>query len=136
MKFLKQARLAQPGLADDEDKLAVALPRPIPAPHQHRHFLVAADQRRELALSGAAAAAARSDQTVKRDRLRHAFEHVATVLLGHEQPGDLALDPCRNQDSARLGERLYTRRDICHVAVNLPGRIHHRGAGFDADARG
>ena len=114
--------------------MAVALPRPIPAPHQHRHFLVAADQRRELALSGAAAAAARSDQTVKRDRLRHAFEHVATVLLRHEQPGDLALDPCRSRDSARLGERLYTRRDICHVAVNLAGRVNHRWTGVEANA--
>jgi hypothetical protein len=26
-----------------------ALPRPLPAPHQHGHFLVAADERRELA---------------------------------------------------------------------------------------
>ena len=64
MKFLDQARLAQARLADDQHKLAVALPRPLPAAHQHSDFIVAADQRRKLALPGAAAAAAGADEPV------------------------------------------------------------------------
>ena len=50
VKFLDQARLAQARLADDQHQLPVALPRPLPAPHQHGDFLVAADERREMAL--------------------------------------------------------------------------------------
>ena len=60
MKFLDQAGFAQPRLADDHHQLAVALPRPLPAPHQHRHFVVAADERGEIALPGTASAAARA----------------------------------------------------------------------------
>jgi hypothetical protein len=43
MKFLDQARLAEPRLADDQDQLAVALPRSLPPPHQHGEFFLAAN---------------------------------------------------------------------------------------------
>ena len=70
VKFLDQARFTEPRLADDHHQLAVALPRPLPAPQQHRHFIVAADQRREIALRRAPAAAARAHQPEQRRRLR------------------------------------------------------------------
>jgi hypothetical protein len=47
---------------------------------------VAADQRGEMALPRATAAAARSDQPEQRHRFGHAFEFVAAALLGDEQP--------------------------------------------------
>ena len=58
------------------------------------------------------------------------------ALFRDEQPGDLALHPRRDQDRARLGQRLHPRRDISDVAVNLACRIHHRRTGFEADAGG
>ena len=134
MKFLDQARFAQARLADDQHQLAVALPRPLPAPHQHRDFLVAADQRREIALRRAASAAARAHQPEQRHRLGHALERVRAALLGDEQAGDLALHPRRDQNRARLGQRLHPRRDVGDVAVNLARRIHHRRTGFETDA--
>ena len=127
VKFLDQARFAQAGLADDQHQLPVALPRPLPAPHQHGDFLVAADERREMALPRAASAAARPHEPEQRHRLRHAFEFVAAALLGDEQAGDLALHPRRDHDRARLGQRLHPRRDVRRIAVNLARRIdHHR----------
>ena len=134
MKFLDQAGFAEPRLADDQHQLAVALPRPLPAPHQHRHFVVAADERREIARAGAAPAAARADEPEQSHRLGHALERVRAALFGDEQPGDLALHPRGDQNRARLGQRLHPRRDIGDVAENLARRIHHRGTGFEADA--
>ena len=93
MKFLDQAGFAESRLADDQHQLPVALPRPLPAPHQHGDFLVAADQRREMALPRAASAAARSHEPEQRHRLGHAFELMAAALLGDKQAGDLTLDP-------------------------------------------
>jgi hypothetical protein len=136
VKFFNQARFAQARLADDHDQLAVALPRPFPAPQQHRHFVVAADQRREIALRRAAAAAAGADELEQHRRLRHALERVSAALLGDKQSGDLALHPRRDQHRARLGQRLHPRRDIGDVAVNLARRIHHRRPGFEPDAGG
>jgi hypothetical protein len=59
VQFLDQARLAQPRLADDQHQLPVALPRSLPLPHQYGEFLVAADERREMALPSPASATAR-----------------------------------------------------------------------------
>ena len=66
MKFLDQARLAQSRLADDQHQLAVALPRALPAPQQHRDFLLAPDERRQMALPRAASAAARPHEPEQR----------------------------------------------------------------------
>jgi len=136
MKLLDQARLAEPRLANDLHQLAVALTRPLPAPHQHCDFLVAADQRREIARPRAASAAARPHQPEQSHRLGHAFEFMAAALLGDEQASDLALHPRRDHDRARLGERLHPRRDVGGVAEDLARRIHYHRTSFDADAGG
>jgi hypothetical protein len=57
----------------DQHQLPIALPRTLPAPHQHRHLLVATDEWREMALPGAASAAAGTDEPEQRHWLRHAF---------------------------------------------------------------
>ena len=135
MKFLDQAGFTQSRLADDQHQLALALPRPLPAPHQHGDFLVATDERREMALPGTASAAARPHEPEQRHRLGHAFEFVAAALLGDKQAGDLALHPRRHNDRAWLCQRLHSRRNVGRIAVNLARRIDHYRAGFDPDAR-
>jgi hypothetical protein len=136
MKFLDEARFTQAGLADDHHQLPVALPRPLPAPRQHGDFVVAADERRKPARTGAAAAAAGADEPEQKRRLRDALERMAAALFGDEQAGDLLLHPRRDQDGTGLGQRLHPRGDIRDVAVDLAYRIHHRGAGVEPDARG
>src|SRR6516164_2756119 len=74
VKFLDQPRLAEPWFADNRYQLPIALPRALPASHQHGEFFFAAYKRCEMALSGAASAAACSNDPVQRHRLRHAFE--------------------------------------------------------------
>ena len=61
---------------------------------------------------------------------------MAAALFRNEQPRDLALHPRRDQNRARLGQRLHPRRDVRGVAENLAGRIHHHRTGFEADAGG
>jgi hypothetical protein len=114
--------------------LAVALTRALPAPHQHRHFLVATDERRQVALSRATSTAARPHQAEQSCGLGHTLQRVGAALLSNEEPGDLALHPRRDQNRAGFGERLHPRRNIGYVAVDLARRIEHRWARFDADA--
>jgi hypothetical protein len=58
--------------------------------HQHDNFFVAADEWRQMALPGAASAAARPHDSVKRHRRRHALQFVVTKLLGYEHTRYLA----------------------------------------------
>jgi hypothetical protein len=83
--------------------LAITLPRAIPAPHKHRDLFFATDEWREVALSRAAATAARPDYSEKRDWLRHALEFVAAALLDDEETSDLALHARCHNDRTRLG---------------------------------
>ena len=136
MKFLDQSRFAQTWLANDHHQLAIALARPLPAPQQHRHFVVAADQRREIALPGAPTAAARANEPEQRRRLGHALERVGAAVFCHKQSGDLPLHARSDQNRARLGQRLHPRRDIGDIAVNLAGSIHNRRTGFETDTGG
>jgi hypothetical protein len=53
-------------------------------PVGHCDFLLATDERREMALPGAASAAACPTDSVKRHRRRHALQFVVTKLLGYE----------------------------------------------------
>ena len=86
MKFLDQPRFAQARLANDHDQLAVALPCSLPAPHQHPYFVIAPNKRRKLALSGAASAAARTDEPVQNPLFWHALEGMRSTLFRHKSP--------------------------------------------------
>ena len=74
----------------------------MPAPQEHGHLVVAADERREIALPGAASAAAGADEPEQRRRLGHALERLRAALFRHEKSGDLALHPRGDQHRARL----------------------------------
>ncbi len=84
VKLLDQARFAQARLAGDHHQLAVALPHPFPAPQQQRHFVVAAEERREIALPGAASATAGAHELKQHRRLGHALECVLAAIFGDE----------------------------------------------------
>ena len=133
MKFLNQSRLAQPWLTDDQHELPFTVPRALPAPHQHRDFFLTADERREMALACPTSATARTHQSEQRYRLRHTFQLMAAKILGDEQAGDLALNPCSDPNSPRLCQGLHTGRSVRRIAVNLTRRIDYHRAGFDAD---
>jgi hypothetical protein len=135
MKFFDQARLTQAWLAHDQYQLPLALPRPLPAPHQHGDFLIATDERREMALARATSATARPYKPEQCHRLGHAFQLMIAALLGDKETGDLALYLCCHYDRAWLCQRLHPRRRIGRIAVNLTRRIDHYLTGFDADAR-
>src|SRR6516165_2724876 len=122
MKFLDQARLAEPRLAHDEHQLPITKPSAVPAPHKYRYFLVATDKRREMALACATSATARPYQPEQRHRLRHAFQFIGAALLGDKQTSDLALHRRCQQDGAGLCQRLHPRGSVGRVAVNLPHR--------------
>jgi hypothetical protein len=85
--------------------LPVALPRPLPAAHQHCDFFLAADKRRQMALPGAASAAACPNDPIQRHRLRPALELMGAAFLGNEQAGDLPLYPRCDDDRTRLSQR-------------------------------
>jgi hypothetical protein len=101
VKFLNQPRLAQSRLTHKQDQLPVALPRPLPASHQHGDFLVAPNQRCQMALPRSASAAAGADDPKQRHRLRQAFQLMGTTLLGEEQTRGLALHARRDHDRSR-----------------------------------
>ena len=67
---------------------------------------------------------------------RNSFEFARALLLGDEEPGDLALDVQGDEDRARLGRRLDPRRHIRRFAKHLPGRVNDDQAALDADTRG
>ena len=48
------------------------------------------------------------------------------ALFRHKQPGNLTLHLRRDQNRARLGQRLHTRGDIGDVAIDFPGRVENR----------
>jgi hypothetical protein len=57
------------------------------------------------------------------------------LLLGDEEPGDLALDVQRNENRTRLGGGLHTRGDIWRVAEDLACRLHDNRPAFNPNPR-
>src|SRR5262249_26575736 len=128
MKFLDQARLAQPWLAHDEYQLPVAVPSARPAPHEYRYFLITPDKWRQMALPRSAAASAGPHQPEQLYRFRHALQFMGAAFLGDEKAGDLALHLCCHQEGAWLRQRLHSRRSVGRI-VNLTRRVDHNWAG-------
>jgi hypothetical protein len=83
--------------------LPITLACPLPASHQYGEFFLATDEWREMALTGAATAAARPDYPEQTHRLRHTFQRMAAALLGDKKACDLPLDPRGDHDRPRLG---------------------------------
>src|SRR5271166_2502763 len=136
VKFLYQARFAQPRLADNHHQLPVASPCALPAARQHGDFLVTPDKRREVALARAASTAACPDEPEQCHWLRHAFEFIAAALLGDKQSGYLTPHLRRNHDRAWFGQRLRPRRDVRDVAEYLTRCVDNYRPGVDRYARG
>ena len=80
--------------------------------------------------------AARSYQAEDSRRFQNAFQRVRTTGLDDEQAGDLPLHLGRDDDRARLSQRLRARRDVRHIAVNFAGRVYHCRPSVKGDAGG
>ena len=80
--------------------------------------------------------AARADDAVERDRRRRAFERMRAAIFGDEQSGCLALDGCGDEHGSWLGSALDARGNIGRFAEHFAGRVDHRRAAIEADARG
>src|SRR5271165_1049012 len=92
VEFLDQPRLADAGLADDQNKLAFARPHALPAAYQEAQFLLAADKGRQSPRPRPPAAAARAHDAEELDRLGDALEFARALLLDDEEACDLSLD--------------------------------------------
>src|SRR6185437_4626185 len=108
-------------LADDEDELALASARTLPAPTEPFELLLASDERRQRARSAPPAAAARAYDAIKRHWSGHAFEFMQAAVFSDEQPCDLTLDSCGDDDRPRFGEGLRPRSDIGRLAEHCAG---------------
>jgi hypothetical protein len=101
-----------------QHQLAIALPRSVPPALQRRDFLVATDKWREMALARTASTTARPHKPEQRYRPWHAYQLMAAALLNYEQAGDLALNPCSNQDCAGFGQRLHSCCNIRRIQID------------------
>ena len=135
-ELLDEARLADAGLADDLDELALAFERARPAARQQRKFVLAADERRQSARPAAPAAAARPHDAIERDRRRHALELMRALVLDDEKPGRLPLHARGDEHRPRFGRRLHPRRDVRRLAEHFAGRVDHDEPHLEADAGG
>ena len=134
-ELLDQARLADAGLADDLNELALALKRPRPSAHDQRELVLAADERRPASRAAATAAPARAHDAVERDRRRHAPELMLAPVLGDEQARGLALHRRGDDHGARLGGGLHARSDVRRISEHLAQSLDHDRARVEADAR-
>ncbi len=108
-----QPRLADAGLAGQQNDLALACFRPLPAPHQKAHFFVAADQ------GGQAACAKRFEPAPLRSLVQHAIgAHRPRDAFELERPEKLDLEQLAEQISGAL-------RD--HDAVGSRGHLQPGG---------
>ena len=112
VEFLDQPRFPEAGLADDHHQLAITLLRALPAPGQHGHLLVTADQRRELALPGVAATAARAHQLNKAVGSGTPFSACMPRSSATKSPAICRSTRAVIEDRAGIGLRLHARRDI------------------------
>jgi hypothetical protein len=97
---------------------------------------LAADERRQRPRATPSAAAACANDAEELDRLGHALEFARALLLGHEEPGDLALDVQGDKQSSWFGGCLHPRCDVRRVAEHFTRRVDHHWAQLDADACG
>ena len=134
-ELLDEPRLADAGLADDEDKLALARKRALPAALNEAKLLLAADERGQRPGAAPAPAAAADHDAEELDRGGDALELARARILGDKKPGGLALDVRRDEHRARLGGRLDARGDVRRVAKNFAVRLDDDRAGLDPDAR-
>ena len=90
MELLDKPRLAEAGIAYDQSELAFARASALPAAHKQAQFLFATNERRERPRAAPSPAAARANDAEELDGLGHALVRARALLLGDEEPSDLA----------------------------------------------
>ena len=120
--------------------ISESCPSPRRARSQRRvedvEFLAAADQRRRRARAAASPAAAGPHDAVELHLCGHALQLVLTLVLGDEEPGDLAMHAQRDPYFSGRGGALHARGDVGRFAVHLARRIDHDPPALQPDARG
>jgi hypothetical protein len=133
-ELLDQTGLADAGLADDLDELALAFERARPAAVKLGKFVLPPDQWRQNPRA-AASAAARPRDAIERHRRRQALEVMRALVLDDEKPGRLPLHARGDEHRPRFGRRLHPRRDVRRLAEHFAARVDHDGPHVEADAR-
>src|SRR6516162_1739763 len=105
-------------------ELALACPSALPASSENSQFFLAANERRQNSSATPSTAAAGANDAQQQDRLDYAFELARALLLGNEEPGDLALNIQGDEHRARLSGGLNASGDIRGVAKHLACRLH------------
>ena len=91
-KLFDEPRLANAGLAGNQDELPLARESPLPAASKHGEVLLATDKRREDPAAPSAPSAARPHDPIELHGRWSALELVGALVLDDEQSGDLPLD--------------------------------------------
>ncbi len=134
----QEARLADAGVAEQEEHLAAAVRELVDDRLQAPDLLVSADERRQRGRLGRGL---RADEAPGLDRLVAALHRQLAERLEHEGVQEALRRGLADRDRARLGRRLQPRRDVRRVAERNRLRIGvadqaHRGlARVDADAQ-
>ena len=145
-QFPHEPRFADPGLAREQDHLALAVARLPPVAQQQRDLLLAADERRDargLTRLQAALNPALARDPPDRERLGEALQALRPDVVELEHAADQSARRVADHYCVRRSHRLHPRGKIGHVADH--GRFagaafadqvaHHRHAGGNADAR-
>ncbi len=134
--LVDEPRLPDPGFAEDDDGLPLAVLRPLPAIDEDRQLDLAADEVRQASRCDIEPAAhpARLHDAIARYRLAHALQYLRPAVLDHEQPAGPALR--RGGDHHRVGRgcALHARRDVRGLAEDLAAIGNHHRPGVQADA--
>src|ERR1700732_1522995 len=120
MEALRQARFADPRLADDQRYLAIAIKGSFPTIHQQAQFVLAPDEwsqcMRCCGRFEPPAHAAWLDYPVELDRPFDSLERRRSAFFNHEQPGDQPMRVRGYQYRARSGRCLHPRGDVRSIA--------------------
>ena len=135
-KFFQEPRLADAGLADDQNELAFARPGALPTAHQQRQLLLAAGKRGQRPRAGLPPAGGDADDAIEIDGLRHILEFAGASILDDKEPGDLALDVGGDEHGTGLGRRLNARGDAGRATEDAAHRIDHHFPGIETDSDG
>ena len=122
LKRLERARLADSGLADQRDDLALTLTSQAPAVEHQPHLVLAADQRRAAGADRGEAThdPGLAEHAPHRDRTDKSFQFVLACRFEPEQSAEQILRAFADQDRVRCRKRLKSRREIGGLADNGP----------------
>ena len=135
-KLFDEPRLADAGLAGDQDKLALARESALRAARKDGEVVFATDKRGEEPGAPLAPAAADPHDPIELHWRGGTLELMGALVLDDEQSGDLPLDGRCDQHRSRLGGGLSAGGDVGRFPEHFARGVDDHLAAFDADANG